>query len=158
AMVDMFPMTAKEGTLAALGDDQAVLDEDEAKTLGLHAGSTVTIQLSRGQPHTVKVVGVYAKNDIINGWAVSAHLIPDFRVPKPSQGFIRVQNQSDLASIKASVANLLVDSPEVNVTDRSGFIDQQVSQLNSVLTFIQILLALAILIAVLGIVNTLALS
>jgi putative ABC transport system permease protein len=158
AMVDMFPLTAKEGTLAALGDDQAVLDEDAAKGLGLHAGSTVTIQLSRGQPHTVKVVGIYAKNDVINGWAVSANLIPDFRVPQPAQGFIRMNNQSDVAAAKASVANLLADSPEVNVTDRSGFIDQQVSQLNSVLIFIQILLALAILIAVLGIVNTLALS
>ncbi|MBO0867125.1 MAG: ABC transporter permease [Micromonosporaceae bacterium] len=158
ALADMFPLTAKEGTLAALGDNQAVLDEDEAKTLGLHAGSTVTIQLSRGQPHTVKVVGIYAKNDVFNGWMVATNLIPDFRVPQPAQAFIRLQNQSDLAAVKASVARLLADSPEVNVTDRSGFIDQQVSQLNSVLTFIQILLALAILIAILGIVNTLALS
>src|SRR5690606_38517184 len=43
-------------------------------------------------------------------------------------------------------------------TDQSAFIDQQTSQLDGVLTMIQILLGLAILIAVLGIINTLVLS
>jgi putative ABC transport system permease protein len=44
------------------------------------------------------------------------------------------------------------------VVDRSGYVAQQTSQLDTVLIMIQVLLALAILIAVLGIVNTLALS
>jgi putative ABC transport system permease protein len=56
------------------------------------------------------------------------------------------------------VAALLADSPEVSVADQSEFIEQQTSQLDGVLTMIQVLLALAILIAVLGIINTLALS
>jgi putative ABC transport system permease protein len=56
------------------------------------------------------------------------------------------------------VETLLADSPEVSVADRAAFIDQQTGQFDQLLTMIQILLALAILIAVLGIVNTLALS
>jgi putative ABC transport system permease protein len=46
----------------------------------------------------------------------------------------------------------------VSVNDQSAFVEQQTAQLDTVLTLIQILLALAILIAVLGIINTLALS
>ena len=54
---------------------------------------------------------------------------------------------------------LLADSPEVNVGDRAEFIDAaDRAGSTSVLMMIQILLALAILIAVLGIINTLALS
>ena len=53
---------------------------------------------------------------------------------------------------------LLADSPEVSVADRDAFIKQQTSQFDALLTMIQILLALAIVIAVLGIINTLALS
>ncbi len=53
---------------------------------------------------------------------------------------------------------LLADSPEVNVADRSEFVKQSTDQFNGILTMIQILLALAILIAVLGFINTLALS
>jgi len=56
------------------------------------------------------------------------------------------------------VETLLADSPEVSVADRASFIDQQTGQFDQLLTMIQVLLALAILIAVLGIVNTLALS
>src|SRR6201999_2319927 len=61
-------------------------------------------------------------------------------------------------SVRADVDRLLADSPEVNVSDRSEFVKQQTSQFDSILVMIEILLALAILIAVLGIVNTLALS
>jgi putative ABC transport system permease protein len=56
------------------------------------------------------------------------------------------------------VDGLLRDSPEVSVGNRSEFVAQQSSEADQVLVMIQILLALAILIAVLGIVNTLALS
>src|SRR6185369_15694555 len=60
--------------------------------------------------------------------------------------------------VKLRVDRLLADSPEVTVADRSGYVDQLSAQFNTLLTMIQVLLALAILIAVLGIVNTLALS
>ena len=46
----------------------------------------------------------------------------------------------------------------MSATDRTTFINQQVSDFDTVITMVQVLLALAILIAVLGVVNTLALS
>jgi putative ABC transport system permease protein len=53
---------------------------------------------------------------------------------------------------------LLADSQEVSVGDRTDYVDQQASSVDDLVAMIQLLLALAILIAVLGIVNTLALS
>jgi putative ABC transport system permease protein len=158
ALVDMFPLKAKEGTLATLGRDQLVLDEDRAKSLGLHAGSTISVQLSRGAPHTMTVAGVYAKNDVMSGILLSPSVVPDLRVAQPSWAYIRVADGASMSAIRGQVDKLLADSPEVTVSDRSGFIDQQTKQFDTVLLMIQILLALAILIAVLGIINTLALS
>ncbi|HKT05760.1 MAG TPA: FtsX-like permease family protein, partial [Rugosimonospora sp.] len=158
ALADMFPLHASEGTVGPLHHGQLVVDADRAKSFGLHAGSTVTIQLSRGGPQTMTVVGIFAKSDVLNGWLLASDAAADFRVPQPANGFIRVTDPAAQNSVRAQVARLLSDSPEVNVTDRSGYIDQQTQQFNSVLNMIQILLALAILIAVLGIVNTLALS
>jgi putative ABC transport system permease protein len=63
-----------------------------------------------------------------------------------------------VAEVKSAVDALLADSPEVSVGDRGEYIAQQTAGANQVITMIQVLLALAILIAVLGIVNTLALS
>lgn len=158
ALVDMLQMKPTEGTLGALQHNQVVLDSDRAKSLGLHAGSTVSVQLARGGTQTMTVAGVYAKNNVFNGFLLATDAVADFQQPQPSLGFVRVSNTAEVASVKASVAQLLADSPEVNVADRSGYIDQQTKQFDSLLTMIQILLALAILIAVLGIVNTLALS
>lgn len=158
AMAGMFPMRATEGTLAALGPGQLVVGADDAKALSLHAGSTVTIQLSRGGPRTMTVAGIYAKNSVVDGWLLAGDAAKDFRVPQPSDEYVRVSDPAAVAPVKARINQLLGDSPEVTVTDRSGYIDQQTKQFNSVLNMIQILLALAILIAVLGIVNTLALS
>jgi putative ABC transport system permease protein len=158
ALVDMFQLHATEGSLGALGHNQIVLDTERATSLGLHAGSTVTVQLSRGGAQTMTVAGLFAKNNAFNGWLLAGDAAANFREPQPVWGFVRVGDPAAVAGVKASVARLLADSPEVNVTDRSGFIDQQAKQYNSLLKMIQILLALAILIAVLGIVNTLALS
>ena len=52
----------------------------------------------------------------------------------------------------------MADSPEVSSTDRSSFIEQQTGDFDTVITMVQVLLGLAILIAVLGVINTLALS
>jgi putative ABC transport system permease protein len=56
------------------------------------------------------------------------------------------------------VEALLADNPEFTALDRSDFLAEQTDDLDTLLTMIQMLLGLAILIAVLGIVNTLALS
>jgi putative ABC transport system permease protein len=158
ALADMFELTAKAGTLGALGPDQIVMDADNAAALKVHAGSTVTVQLPRGGPHTMTVAGVYAKSDTVNGLMASTSLLPDLRVPQPYQAYLRVADGTSVAAVRAQVDKLLADSPEVTVTDRSGYVDQQARSLDTTLLMIQILLALAILIAVLGIVNTLALS
>jgi putative ABC transport system permease protein len=56
------------------------------------------------------------------------------------------------------VKRLVADSPGVSAADRTTFIAQQTKDFDTLITMVQVLLALAILIAVLGVVNTLALS
>jgi putative ABC transport system permease protein len=158
ALADMFELKAKSGTLGALGPDQVVVDADNAARLKVHPGSTLAVQLPRGGPHTMTVAGVYAASDTVGGLLASPSLLPDLRVPQPSMAYLRVADGASVSAVKAQVDKLLADSPEVTVTDRSGYVDQQARSLDTTLLMIQILLALAILIAVLGIVNTLALS
>src|SRR5207249_990622 len=98
---------------------------------------------TRKLPGVRDVAGEYRDRAVINGQRMQVGAVTD---------------PAAMNTVKAGVGQFLADSPEVNVTDRSGYVDQQAQQFNSVLNMIQILLALAILIAVLGIVNTLALS
>jgi len=158
ALASMFSLTATQGSLGALGTDAVAIDAAQATRHGLHVGDAVTVQLARGQPRTMTVAGVYAKNDVFAGWILPTSVVPDLRVPQPSWAYIKVASGGSVDEIRKQVDGLLADSPEVTVADRSGYIDQQTAQFDTVLLMIQILLALAVLIAVLGIVNTLALS
>lgn len=63
-----------------------------------------------------------------------------------------------LADVRRQVEAVLAGSPEITVSDRTGYIREQTAQYDLIVTMVRVLLALAVLIAVLGIVNTLALS
>lgn len=154
----MFGLTAREGTLDGLGAGQLVVDERTAESLGRHAGDTVRLQLSRGEPGVFTIAGVYTWTPGAVGWITSRVEVAKFRSEQPSQGFIQARQGASVADLKAQVAVLLADSPEVSVSDRSGYVRQQTRSLDGVLAMVQILMTLSIIVAVLGIVNTLALS
>jgi putative ABC transport system permease protein len=158
ALRDVYQFRAVGGTVDSLAPNQVVLDEDTAKDFGLSTGSTVNIQLSRGPSHTYTVAGVYASLDLFGGFVLPQQSTKDFGDPQPDQAYLQLAPGTPVSQVQPRVDALLRDSPEVTVNDRQAFVDQQTSEVDTVLTMIQVLLALAILIAVLGIVNTLALS
>jgi putative ABC transport system permease protein len=155
---DIFGLSAASGTIDRIQPGELLLDETAAKDRGLQVGSQVKIQMQRGDLRTFTLIGIYAKNDLANGWLLSSADATGFRSAQPSQAFIRLAPGASVSAVKSQVDALLADNPQVSVTDRSQFVKQQTSGFDFILTMIQILLALAILIAVLGIINTLALS
>jgi putative ABC transport system permease protein len=155
---DIFGLTATAGALDPLTDGELVVDDRTAEDHGLALGDQVQVQLSRGDARPYQVVGVYEWSPIYYGFVLPVAASSDFGIPQPTMGFVKLDDSAPVEQIRAAVAELLADSPEVSVADQSGFIDEQTSQLDDVFTMIQILLGLAILIAVLGIINTLALS
>jgi putative ABC transport system permease protein len=60
--------------------------------------------------------------------------------------------------VSAAIDDIIAPLPTVTLKDASAFADEQKKQINQFLYFIYALLGLAVLIAVLGIINTLALS
>jgi putative ABC transport system permease protein len=158
ALRDIFGLRAVQGSVDALSPTQVVVDENSAKDFHLSAGSTVSIQLSHGQPRTFTVAGVYADTDLFGGFVLPQQVVQDFADPNPDQAYLQLAPGTPVGAVQSQVDTLLADSPEVTVSDRKAFVDQQTGDVDVLLTMIQILLALAILIAVLGIINTLALS
>ncbi|WP_426504266.1 ABC transporter permease [Dactylosporangium sp. McL0621] len=158
AWAGMFKLTPQQGALQFTGKDQAVVDPDTAKEHGYTVGRSVDMQFTHGDVHHVTIVGIYTKSNVAGGIIVSKDLIPDFRVQQPSWGYLKVSPGTAVADVQRQVDTLLKDNPEVSVANRAEYVAAQSAQFDQLLTMIQVLLALAILIAVLGIVNTLALS
>ncbi|MCW3816076.1 ABC transporter permease [Micromonospora sp. DR5-3] len=158
ALERVFGAKATAGDISRLGPDQMLFSSDTAKSRGVSVGSTVTVQLSRGEARTYTVSGIYESSQLTNPVMLPPQAARDFAIPQPIQGFVQLAPGARVADVQPQVERLLADSPEVSVADRDAFIKQQTGSLDGLLQMIQILLALAIVIAVLGIVNTLALS
>ncbi|MFC8616271.1 ABC transporter permease [Micromonospora purpureochromogenes] len=146
------------GDISKLAPDQMLFSSDTAKSRNVSVGSKVTVQLSRGEARTYTVSGIYESSQLTNPVVLPPQAAQNFAIPQPIQGFLQLAPGTRVADVQPQVETLLADSPEVSVADRAAFIEQQTSQLDTPLRMIQILLALAIVIAVLGIINTLALS
>ncbi|MGC4790444.1 ABC transporter permease [Micromonospora sp. DT178] len=158
ALRQIFGAEPTAGDIDRLAPDGMLVSSDTATARGLSVGSKVPVQTSRGEARTYTVTGIYASSQLTNPVVLPAEAASGFAIPQPIQGFIQLAPGTRVADVQPQIEALLADSPEVSVADREAFIEQQTGQLDGLLTMIQILLALAIVIAVLGIINTLALS
>ncbi|GLY26107.1 FtsX-like permease family protein [Micromonospora sp. NBRC 101691] len=149
---------ASSGTLATLRPDQVALSEPVAKDQGKAVGDTLTVQFARGARHTYTVVAIVPEDRLPGSYLLPRESAADFTVPQPYLALVQLADGTSIGQVQPRLEELVADSPEVSVADRAAFVEQQTGAFDQLLTMIQILLALAIVIAVLGIVNTLALS
>ena len=160
AISQVFHLDRDAGQLRALAPGEVAVDDDFASSHHLSTGDTVELATQRAGTRTYTVVGVYAKSAAL-GHPV---LLPvqtattGFRSPRPAQGFVDLADGADAGAVRRQIQALLVDNPEVSVGDRSDYVDQQSSQVDTLVLMLDTLLGLAVVIAVLGVINTLALS
>jgi len=144
--------------LPALTSSQMALSTQEATEHGWAVGSVLKVQLPRGEEHRYTVAATYDEDAMPGSYLLPAAATKEFGLTQPIFGFVRLADGATVAQVLPEIKALVAESPEVNATDRSSFIAQQTGDFDTVITMVQVLLGLAILIAVLGVVNTLALS
>jgi putative ABC transport system permease protein len=155
---EIFKLIPKEGELRALNSDEMVVDEDTAKDRGWKLGDAIPVQTARGGDYRERIVGIYQPNNIASGPILNPADASTFRSPYAQQGYVKVADDDQVGAVKGQLEALVKDNPEVTVSDRSGIIEQSSQFLNIVLTILNVLLGLTILVAVLGVINTLLLS
>ncbi|MEV6522999.1 FtsX-like permease family protein [Longispora sp. NPDC051575] len=158
ALGDIMGLKATSGSVDALSGNQLILDERTAKDANLSVGGTVKVQTTRGEAVTYTVAGVFKESQVLRGYVLPQAAAANFLAPNPAQAYVRLDSGASVSAAKDKIDTYLADSPEVTVADRSSYVKQQTSFLDILLGMIQVLLALAIIIAVLGVINTLALS
>jgi putative ABC transport system permease protein len=155
---EMAQLTATDGSLDRLASGQLVLDDEIAAEQGLAPGDTIPITLPHADERPYTVVGIYERGQVQQGYIISSEDAAGLRFPNPTQGFVHVRDGADPEPVQRELERLLADSPEVLVQDQSGYVEQQTRIFDQILVFVQVLLLLAMGIAVLGVINTLVLS
>jgi len=147
------------GSTAGLEGRGLLVDAKAAEEKGWQVGSTVPATFLSGTRVDLKVGGIYESSPILGQYAVSLDTLMAGGVkPLDSYVLINVADGAEAAAVKRALDAKLAGHPEVALKDQTEFKDQQRGSLNQLLYLIYALLGLAIVIAVLGIVNTLALS
>jgi putative ABC transport system permease protein len=152
-----FDVTA--GDAQGLTRGEVMVDEKELKDKKLSVGGTLPMTFSRSGTKDLRIAGTFAKNQLLGNYLVSTATFDanytdrlDFVVlAKAAPG-------TTPAAARAAIERVTADFPNVELRDQAQFKKQQEDQVNQILGLVSALLALSIIIALFGIVNTLALS
>ncbi len=157
--IAILDLKAADGQLRDLNAGELVVDEDTAKDRGYTVGQTLSMQGARGGALPEKIIGIYAKNKVADGPIIStADASKAFRTPVAQQGYVQVGDAGQVAAVRQQLDTLFAGNPEVTVSTTAEVVDQAASFLDVILTILNVLLGLTILVAVLGVINTLLLS
>ncbi|WP_242895137.1 ABC transporter permease [Actinomadura litoris] len=140
-----------------LGAAGMMVDEGTAKDKGWKVGSTVPAQFTDGKTQRLTIAGVYAKSDLIGGKVIA---LPVYlaHTAKPSADALLVDAAGTDAGTKAALETTLKDHPNLKVSDQASLKKDARKQVDFIVTFLSILLAMSVIIAAVGVINTLALS
>jgi putative ABC transport system permease protein len=139
--------------------DEALLNEDAADEYGVGVGDDLELGFPGDRSTSVEVVGVFEPTPVVGSVNVPISVLEGMGLRRNDTSLsINVEDGADKAAVEADLEQVVADVPIVSVQDKEGFAESIQGQINQLLYIIYGLLALAIVIAVIGIVNTLGLS
>ncbi|MEU0410245.1 FtsX-like permease family protein [Streptomyces griseorubiginosus] len=141
-----------------VGGTQVVVDKDRAKSFGWKAGSTFTVHYEDGKAQRLTVAGVYEGNELISGIMLdTATLSPHLTDVSDMQVMLKTAGGASDAT-KDKLEKALGSNPAIKVQDKKDLSNSIAQMFTLMLNMLYGLLAMAVLVAVLGVINTLAMS
>ena len=139
--------------------DGLLVHEDVAKDNHYDIGSKVEVQFNDGQTETLTVAAIYKDATILGNWVVS-NAIWDKHFTRQLDQFVtlRLKDGVDPTAAQTAIKTVGKDYPQAKAEDRVQFKKTQQQQIDFILRVINIFLLLSIIIAFVGIVNTMSLS
>jgi putative ABC transport system permease protein len=161
---DVLSLDWKNGspqTISTLSGNGAVLDDAWAKSNDISVGDRITVRTALERPQTLQVKGTIKDNaDLLGNLVVTDQLLrSEFAAREPSMTLIKLDQGANAGRVKDEISNLVkAKYATVEALNQKELKDNQEEQIQQLVGFFYVLLALAIVISLLGIVTTLALS
>ncbi|MGW7360622.1 ABC transporter permease [Streptomyces sp. NPDC054802] len=148
---------------AAYGKDAMSVGSDYADKHGVKVGDTIKVDFKNGRPAELKVAAITSDDSNVDKGAMYLNIttaeryLPAEKMPQNMIMFAKAvdgQEKEAYAALKTSLA----EYPQYKVQNQTDFKQDLKDQIGQLLNIVYGLLALAIIVAILGVVNTLALS
>ena len=160
ARYDQFlTLDVADGSLQDVGEGDIALEEGEAADRGLAVGDVLPVTYLDGAVEELTVRATYESSDF-TGPAVITHETWAPHAPQPAIYIVLISAAEDasLDEVRAAVQPLVDRYAAPDPLDRDEYLDLVAGQIQQALTIVYALLVLAIVIALMGITNTLSLS
>jgi ABC-type antimicrobial peptide transport system permease subunit len=150
-----------DAVLSQMGTNGAIIAKDFADDKDLSVGNTFSLLTPDGNQTQLVVKGIYEPPPffpILGSVSITQSLF-DSLYERPQNSFVFVNvNGEPTAATTASLEGAVKQFPDAKVQTRDGWIEQQNKDFNSFLNLLYVLLALAVIVSIFGMINTLVLS
>ncbi|MEU0131384.1 MULTISPECIES: FtsX-like permease family protein [unclassified Streptomyces] len=156
----VFSLKTVSGSIGSLKDGRIAIGSKTAKSNGWKTGDTLPVTFDDKKKGELTVGALYEENDFLSPFMIPKDLADQHSTttrPEIREIWIKTDGGASKAHEQA-VVNALGDNPAMSVMDRQDIRDMFGGFVNTALNIMYGLLAMALLIAVLGVVNTLAMS
>lgn len=147
--------------LAAFADGGVLVFKNTAKDNGWRVGHTIPMRFAATGVSNVPIRGIFGENSAVNGTSYLLSLKQyeaGFSDQLDAFAGIRKSPGVSAAATRKAVERVLEGFPNVDVKDQTEFKAAQAAQFDQLLGLVYVMLMLSVIIALIGIVNTLALS
>ena len=147
------------GSLAGAGPGDVMVHVDVADELGLAVGDSVRLEFSSQREATLDVVALFTEGSVLGQWVIDLgdwdrYIVGD------QVGLVTAVTAAGVGpdDARAALEAALADYPQVEVRDQAEYRESRAVQVDTLLAVINVFLLIALLIAVMGFSNTMALS
>ncbi|MCH9816433.1 MAG: FtsX-like permease family protein [Actinomycetia bacterium] len=155
----IYAVEPASGSFSELGERDFVIDQESADAAGWQVGDKLPITYPDGSEGNYRLVGTYVGSELLNGAILN---LTDFRANGGESTdrtvFIAAEPGVESGALIPALELLIAEDPFLEVLDQTAIKDQNGEQLNQVLLIIYSLLGLSVVIAALGVLNTLVLA
>jgi putative ABC transport system permease protein len=157
SVLDLYVRSGRFDSNAA---NPVVVSADEATSTGAEVGDVVPIDFANGSRVEATIVGLFDDQSILTeDYLLDATVLAAAGVHQaPEWMAVSIADGANPADVDALVARLSGEYPYASVETAAEFRQRVESTVDSVLTMVNVMVALAVIIALIGIANTLALS
>jgi putative ABC transport system permease protein len=150
-----------DAVVRTLSTDSVVLEKGYAEAHHLRLDDLIVMQPPTGSQLTFSVQGIFEapNGEPLLGDIMISRQAFDYNFPRPKNLFTFVDVQGG-AGDEATTAldGRLADFPDVDVQTKAQWVDQRVSEIQTLLLTLYVLLALSVIVSLFGMVNTLVLA
>lgn len=156
---DVANLDIESGSLDDFDSSTSLLiHNDVAEDLELTLGDEVPMTFVSGDTVELTVAAIYSNSAFWGNWLIDQSLHERFATSSLDDAVAIKVSGTDLESARERLESALADYPATDLDDRSEFQEDLESNLNTLLILINVFLLFALVVALVGIVNTLTLS